>query len=159
MITEQIIQIVNDAIDFQDSELGIELKDNRAPDQYRRWVSIQSHRCAGFSTAALMLLEMYTSSLIIYPNHNIRNHARYQAIEDNLCPTLQPLLLNNIEVDNILRAEERVDLEWLRGWRPDQRSQLIILDQASMIEQRRKHRMEEFRQELLMFCDVLVELN
>ena len=170
MITTQIIQIVNEAIEFQNSELCERaLRGAGAPPHNWKWVKIDGHRRNGYSTAALMLLELYTSSLIVYPNHNSAAHARRQALDESLVPSLSHVLSCNYHPESseqawqsVLKSEQAMDWKWFRGLKPNQRHQLIILDQASRIEYQRDKRdggMDKFRDELFMFCDLLVELG
>ncbi|KKK79627.1 hypothetical protein LCGC14_2831590 [marine sediment metagenome] len=148
-------------IGFQRSELCWRMQQDRIPPEHWKWIKIRGHRRSGFSTTALKLLQEYTSSLIVYPNHDILAHARRQAIDERLVPSLKDDFHNNIAINNHLKTESELNERWFIGRRPEHRHQLIILDQASMIECGRQGElgMCNFRYELFMFCDVLVELN
>ena len=148
-------------VGFQQSDLCLQMREARMPPEHWKWVKIRGHRRSGFSTVALKLLQEYTSSLIIYPNHNVMAHARRQAIDGNLVPSLADTFHNNIAINNHLKTESEMNERWFKGRRPEHRHQLIILDQASKIECERlgEMKMNRFRDELFIFCDVLVELN
>lgn len=160
-LTDPIMQIVNDMIGFQRSELCWQLRQQNMPPEHWKWVKIRGHRCSGFSTTALKLLQEYTSSLIVYPNHDILAHARRQAIDENLVPSMRASFHDNIAINNHLKTESEINERWFIGRKPEHRHQLIILDQASMIEcqQQGEAGMNRFRYELFSVCDVLVELN
>ncbi len=155
------MRIVNDMIGFQRSELCWQLRQQHMPPEHWKWVKIRGHRRSGFSTTALMLLEQYPSSLIIYPNHNMLQHARRHAIDKNLVPSMRASFLDNIAINKHLKTEQEIKETWFRGRRPEPYHQLIIIDEASMIECGRLGEigMNEFRDELFSVCDVLVELN
>ena len=148
-------------VGFQQSSLCYDMREARTPPEHWKWVKIRGHRRSGFSTTALKLLQEYTSSLIVYPNHDVMAHARRQAIDENLVPSLEDAFHNNITINNHLKTDWELTENWFRELRPEHRHQLIILDQASKIECSRlgEMRMNEFRNQLFTICDVLVELN
>ncbi len=89
-------------------------------------------------------------------------YARRQAIEENLIPAVGDALRDNYSINGhskYLKVEGQMNERWFQGRSPRDRHELIILDEASMIEGARGDNMNRFRDELFMFCDVLVELN
>ena len=152
MITNEIIQIVNEAHDFQFSELGQELKQSGHPPQYwGKWVKINSHRRAGFTTAAIALQQSYTSSLLVTHNHAIKQHIYHLANELGL--------YHDWMKDQVKTYEEVMNPNFFAGLGINARHQLIIIDPASMVEQRLQSRIHEFRDHLFQWCDVVVELQ
>ena len=162
VITDSIIQIVDDAVDF----LGSEFCDNHfrkhnANPFYWKWVKIASHRRGGYTTAALHLLQKYTSSLIVTHNYPSANRIRQFAIENNLVPRMIDVFHDNIAIKDHIMPHSRMDNNWFCSLRPEHRYQLIILDPASMIEvdRQRGQSFNEFRDRLFNICDLVVELS
>lgn len=154
MITNEIIGMVDDMVQFQTDNLCEEMKRSGHPPHYFRHLKIFSHRRSGVTTAALTLLEKYTSALIVTPSHVISNYYRRMAFDEGLTPSVDRY------INDHLIAEQQIDHQWLRARKPEQRHQLIILDPASMIKSRRgDNGMDKLRQELFMVGDVLVELG
>ena len=134
---------------------------------YWKWVKIASHRRGGHTTAALQLLQKYTSSLIITNNYPSANRIRQYAIENNLVPRMIDDFHDNIAINDHIMPHSRMNDHWFTSLRPEQRYQLIILDSASMIEMDRQKGLhgeigsEPFngwRNRLFTICDLVVEL-
>ncbi len=154
MITDNVIDMVNETVSFQSDDLCNEMIYTGAPPSYYKHVKLYAHRRAGFTTAALRLLERYTSTLIVTPSHVIKNYYRRMAFDERLTPSVQEYINDHIVPESL------IDTRWIQERRPEQRHQLIILDPASMIERRRGLiQMNMLRDELFMICDVLVELG
>lgn len=154
MITDNVIDIVHETVQFQKDDLCSEMIYTGAPPYYYKHIKLYAHRRAGFTTAALRLLERYTSTLIITPSHVIKNYYRRMAFDEGLTPSVQEYINDHIMPENF------IDSRWIRERRPEQRHQLIILDPASIIERKRgSDEMNKLRDELFMICDVLVELG
>ena len=154
MIADSVIDIVNDTVNFQNDDLCNEMIYTGAPPSYYKHIKLFAHRRAGFTTAALRLLDRYTSTLIVTPSHVIKNYYRRMAFDEGLSPSVQEY------IDDHIIPESFIDHRWICAHRPEQRHQLIILDPASMIEKRRgPNEMNRLRDELFMICDVLVELG
>jgi len=146
-------------IGFQQSDLCHQMREQNQPPEYWKWIKIRGHRRSGFSTTALKLLQQYDSSLIVYPTEFMLQYSRRQALDENLIPSMKDIFRNNIVIRNYLKTHEQIDEKWFIGRRPNRRHQLIIIDQASMIQEQRGIGMYRLREQLFMFCDVLVELN
>ena len=154
VITNEIISIVDDMVQFQTDNLCEDMKRRGHPPHYFRHLKLFSHRRAGVTTAALLLLEKYTSALIVTPSHVISNYYRRMAFDEGLTPTVEKY------INDHLVAESTIDQQWIRNRTPQQRHQLIILDPASMIKTRRGiDGMDKLRHELFTIGDVLVELG
>ena len=161
VITDQIIQIVKDGVGFANSEFCQEqFKHSDVNPKMWKWVKIQSHRRSGYSTAALKLLQTYTSALIITHSYPSANRLRQVAIEENLVPRMVGVFHDNIAIQDHIVPEGRMDNNWFASHEPYHRYQLIIIDPASMVEQQRGlEAMDEFRYRLFNICDLLVELS
>ncbi len=162
VLTDPIIKMVDDMVGFQHSMICHQMRQARTHPTSWKWVKIRGHRRSGFTTAALMLLQYYPSSLIVYPNRDMMEYARRQAMEENLIPAVGDALRDNYSINGhskYLKVEGQMNERWFQGRSPRDRHELIILDEASMIEGARGDNMNRFRDELFMFCDVLVELN
>jgi hypothetical protein len=165
VITDQVIDIVHDAMDFLESRFCHEqFRHSGANPRQWKQVKIHTHRRAGFSTAALKLLGEYRSSLIVTHNYPAGNRLRMEAIDRGLVPDwCEEDFYNNIKIDDHIVATDRMDERWFATRRPDERYQLIILDGASMIETHRNRNgadgMDRFRDRLFYVCDLLVELE
>jgi len=164
VLTDPIIRMVDDMVGFQDSMICHNMRRTRAHPTDWKWVKIRGHRRSGFTTTAFKLLQYYPSSLIVYPSQDMLQYARRQAIVERLVPTIGDALHDNYSTgghSKYLKFDEQMgDGRWFLGRSPNDRHELIILDQASMIEGSRGwENMNRFRDELFMYCDVLVELN
>lgn len=151
MIVNQIVEIVQDAIYFQSSDLCDELQQAGAPPEYYKWVKIASHRRMGASSAATELLSLHPPSLIIYPSTEMMRHSIREAKHNpnyNRFMTMEKCAY-------FMQSPDGIDLEWLARCVGvlGSRYKLIILDEASRIN------LKIHRDELFHFCDVLVELN
>ena len=165
MITDSILQIVDDAVQFRQTELAHTIYESGAPnDQWKR-VKIFSHRQAGHTNAALTLLDRYPASLIIAANHGMAQYYRSTALDRGLVPSLTEQFLDLRAVRDYLIGQASIDDEWFDK---QPHRTLIILDPASMIEESRDGRgrrglspagYDEFCYRLLELCDVLVELE
>ena len=162
MITDSILQIVDDAVEFRQSELAHGMYISGAPNDEWKRVKIFSHRQAGHTNAALTLLDRYPPSLIIAANYNMAHYYRHSALDRGIA-TEQ--FLNLKTVSDYLVAQSSVSGHWFDD-QPHRK--LIILDPASMIEELRDGRgrhglrpagYNEFCDRLLTICDVLVELE
>lgn len=169
VITNQIMEIVYDAMGFIESQFCNDAF-KRPGANPRQWklVKVYTHRRAGFTTAALQLLNEYRSSLIVTHNQPAANRLRREAIDNNLVPDwCEQDFYNNIRINDHIMAHEWMDDRWFsQHHSPNERYQLIILDCASMIEASRNngHRgaipgMDEFRDRLFNICDLVVELE
>lgn len=155
VITDPIIQIVDDAVDFLGSEFCDDhFRKHPTNPFYWKWVKIASHRRGGYTTAALQLLQKYTPSLIVTHNYPSANRVRQVAIENNLVPRM-----NNVAIKDHIIPHSRMDNKWFASL--GRRYQLIILDPASMIEvdRQRGRPFNEFRDRLFDVCDLVVELS
>lgn len=161
VITDQIMDIVYDAMGFIESQFCNEsLRLPGANPRQWKQVKIYTHRRAGFSTAALQLLNEYRSSLIVTHSQPAANRLRHDAIELGLVPDwCEKDFYNNITISDHIVAHERMDERWFIQRRPHERYQLIILDCASMIEASRRSGMEEFRDRMFHISDLVVELE
>lgn len=173
VITDDILNIVHDAFDFQESDFCKDAfypsgrNQSHADPKHWKWVKIHTHRRAGFSTTALKLLNEYRSSLIVTHNYPSTNRLRQEAIDNNLVPDwCEEEFYNNIRIDDHIIPVDRMDERWFIQRRPNERYQLIIIDGASMIEPviNNRHRgaipgMDELRNRLFDICDLLVELS
>ncbi len=159
VITDSVIKIVDDAVGFQKSEFCERFK--HASPFYWKWVKIASHRRGGYTTAALHLLQKYTSSLIVTHNYPSANRIRQFAIENNLVPRMINDFHDNIAIQDHIMPHERMNDDWFSSLGPQHRYQLIILDSASMIEidRQRGPSFNEFRNRLFNICDLVVELS
>jgi len=162
VITDPIIKIVDDAVGFLGSEFcDYQFRDINANPFHWKWVKIASHRRRGYTTAALRLLQKYTSSLIVTHNYPSANRIRQFAIENNLVPRMIDVFHDNIAIQDHIMPHSRMDDRWFTSLRPQQRFQLIILDPASMIEMDRQRgpAFHQFRDRLFNICDLVVELS
>lgn len=162
VITDSIIKIVDDAVGFLGSELCNDyFKEPHANPFYWKWVKIASHRRGGYTTAALQLLQKYTSSLIVTHNYPSANRVRQFAIENNLVPRMMDDFHNNIAINDHIMPHSRLNDHWFTDRRPEHRYQLIILDDASMIEidRQRGESFNRWRDRLFTICDLVVELS
>ncbi len=162
VIVDPIIEIVNDAYAFLDSELCREkFRFPHVPPRYYKWVKIHSHRRGGYTTAALRLLNQYTSSLIVTHNYPAANRVRQIAIEDDLVPKIKDKFHDNILIQDHIIPHERMNDNWFHNIGHNEHYQLIIIDGASMIEVDRQGGgpMQELRHKLFNVCDLLVELS
>jgi len=160
VITDPIIQIVDDAVGFLGSEFcDTYFRKPGANPLHWKWVKIASHRRGGYTTAALQLLQTYPSSLIVTHNYPSANRIRQFAIEHNLVPRMIDVFHDNIAIKDHIIPHSRMDNHWFSS-RP-QRHQLIILDPAGMIEidPQRGRSFTEFRHRLFNVCDLVVELS
>ncbi len=165
MITDSILQIVDDAVQFRQTELAHRIYESGAPNDHWKRVKIFSHRQAGHTAAALTLLDRYPPSLIVAANHGMAQYYRSTALERGLTLSLTEQFLDLSAVGDYLVSSTAVNGHWF----DDQpHRQLIILDPASMIEESRDGRgrgglcpagYNEFCDRLLKICDVLVELE
>ena len=165
MITDSILQIVDDAVQFRQTELAHNMYASGAPNDHWKRVKIFSHRQAGHTNAALTLLDRYPPSLIIAANHGMAQYYRSTALDRGLALSLTEQFLDLRAVGDYLVSSTAVNGHWF----DDQPHRtLIILDPASMIEASRDGRgrgglnpagYNEFCDRLLMMCDVLVELE
>ena len=165
MITDSILQIVDDAVQFRQSDLGYNMRASGAPDDQFKRVKIFTHRQAGHTTAALTLLDRYPPSLIIAANHAMAQYYRSMALDKGLVLSQTAQFLDLGAVRDYLIGQGSIDQEWLDK-QPHRK--LIILDPASMIKEYRDGRgrdglfpagYDEFCDRLLEKCDVLVELE
>lgn len=164
VLTDPIIKIVDDMVGFQHGMICHQMRQARTHPEQWKWVKIRGHRRSGFTTTALMLLQYYPTSIIIYPNRDMMQYARRQALEENLVPAIGDTLhnYNHTTGDSThLKVEGQMNERWFVGRSPSRdRHELIIIDQASMIESDKGwENMNRFRDQLFIFCDVLVELN
>ncbi len=159
VITDLIIQIVDDAVGFLGSEFcDYQFRKYPVNPLYWKWVKIASHRRGGYTTAALKLLQSYTSSLIVTNNYPSANRIRQFAIENNLVPRIIGDFHDNITINDHIMPYGRMDDNWFSSLGPH-RYQLIILDPASMIEVEKQSAFKEFRNRLFTICDLVVELS
>lgn len=164
VITNSIIQIVDDAVGFLSSKFcDNHFRNHNVNPFYWKWVKIASHRRGGFTTAALQLLQNYKSSLIVTHNYPSANRMREFAVENNLVPldTRGDVFYNNIAIKDYIIPHSRMNDNWFCSL--GRRYQLIILDPASIIEIERQRQQgqsfAEFRDRLFNICDLLVELS
>lgn len=151
LIIDPVMEIVHDAFDFQRSELCNNLRKTGHPPYYWKHVKINTHRRAGFTSAALKLQQIYTSTLIITHQHGAKRNVWYLAEELGLYePWIQ---------DQTKAAWEVFETNYFRALKAEQRHQLIIIDPMSMVKQELKSRVHEFRDYLFHHCDLLVELG
>lgn len=168
VITDQIMDIVYDAMGFIESQFCQEAFRHATSDPKQwKWVKVHTHRRAGFSTAALQLLNEYRSSLIVTHSQPAANRLRMEALDRNLVPDwCEEDFFNNIRINDHIVSHERMDERWFIQRAPNERYQLIILDCASMIEASRNNRhrgaipgMDEFRERMFNISDLVVELE
>jgi hypothetical protein len=171
VITDPILDIVHDARGFVESKFCMEnFRRGRGtlgtdPKQWK-WVRVHSHRRAGFSTAALQLLNQYPVSMIITHSTPAAHRLRAEALDQDLVPDwCKDDFYHRTKIDDHIVTHERLDERWFEGKTP-RKYELIILDCASMIEASRNNRhrgaipgMDEFRDRLFRFCELLVELE
>ena len=159
VITDLVIKIVDDAVDFLGSEFcDYQFRKHGANPFYWKWVKIASHRRGGYTTAALKLLQKYTSSLIVTHNYPSANRIRQFAIENNLVPRIIDDFHDNITINDHIMPYGRMDDKWFSSG-PRRRYQLIILDPASMIEVEKQSAFTAFRNRLFTISDLVVELS
>lgn len=164
--TETVHGMVDDIFEFQKSELGERLKLDGSPAWYGKYIRLQTHRRAGLTTAALSLMETYTSGLYITHSHASAQYILHFAYDNNLAPTWTESIRRGGK-DNLheyITPEWRIDDHWFDGkFRGNERYQLIVIDPASMVEYKRnekeRHGIDQLREKLMMICDVLVELG
>lgn len=166
VITDPILDIVHDARGFMESQFCREQFSHRNvdPKQYK-WVRIHSHRRAGFTTAALKLLNSYPKSMIITHSTPASHRLRVEALDQDLVPDwCKDDFYHRTKIEDHIVPHERLDERWFEGRYPDKQYELIILDCASMIETKRNRMgslpgMDEFRTRLFMLCELLIELE
>ena len=171
MITDSILQIVDDAVQFRQTELGQRMDASGQPSDEWRRVKIFTHRQAGHTTAALTLLDRYPPSLIIAANHSMAHSYRRMALDKGLVAASGLLSQTEEFLDpkagfkDYLVAQSSINRHWFDN---QTHRKLIILDPAGMIEEHRDGRgrhflrpagYNEFCDRLLKICDVLVELE
>lgn len=156
MIDKQIIQIVDEAILFQASEEFQNMKRFLTPPpQMWKRVKIETHRRAGATTAALKLLEIYTSSLIVTPSYLMARRVQREAQK-----VLSLEYFNSTSLSQQIISESVLTETYFQNWPSYARHQLIILDPATLIETNRgRDNMDELRMRLYTRCDLLVELG
>jgi hypothetical protein len=160
VITDPIIDIVDDALGFQQSEICSEaFIQPGAPGYLWKWVRIGSHRRCGFSYTALQLLEQHPTSLIVTHSQHAANRLRQQAIENHLVPKLLDAFHDNIAIEEYIIPFERMDDRWFIK-NQHRQHKLIIFDAASMMgRQTRGNSLHPFRERLFNKCELIVELG